>query len=226
MVMQKFDLVPRLIDDVHLDRSRRADHVESALDVLLRDEDMLRRHKLEHVLREFIDMKVYVRFRFRDLRPREPSELGGRYRHLLRDIREDYAKLLNLSEELYNRYPNIWEMCNQFYDLLERHYKHLETEEGLYNHLVDIIKPMYNLNNPPEYPEVVNKFLRSIVFDLYFWGALEGFWDRFDLLGADREHVGHVDSESSSTVVARTDALLELLLQLKQTILSHSTHGV
>ena len=209
MDVQKFNLVPRLVDDVYWDRLRRTDHVESVFDVLLKDEDMLRHHRLEHVLGTFSAMKVYVRFRFGDLRPRAASELGGRYRHLIPDIRQDYAKVLNLDEELYSRYPNIWEIVDQSWDVFEKYYKHLETEKELYKQLVDIIKSMYNLKNPPVYPEVVNKFFRSIVFDLYFWGALEDFWDRFDLLDEDHEH--HELSQS------RTDSLHTLLVQLKQT---------
>ena len=218
MDVWKFNLVPRLVDDVTLDRVRH--DVVSAFGVLQKDEDMLRHHQLENVLAAFRDMKLYVRFRFRDLRPRTPSELGGRYRHLIPDIRRDYEKDLNLDEELYRRYPNVCEIVEQSWDLCGRYYKNLETEEGLYKNLVDLIKPIYNLKNPPVYPEVMNKFLRSIAFDLYFWGALEDFLYRFELLDEDHElsqsnDVKTMENSQDNSSTSSSATLTKLLAQLQ-----------
>jgi hypothetical protein len=194
--------------------------VVSAFGVLQKDEDMLRHHQLKNVLAAFSDMKLYVRFRFRDLRPRTPSELGGRYRHLIPDIRQNYAKVFNLDDELYIRYPNVWDIVDQSCNVFEKYFKSLETEKGLYKHLVDLIKTMYNLKNPPVYPEVMNKFLRSIVFDLYFWGALEDFLCRFELLDEDHElsqsnDVKTMENSQDNSSTSSSVTLTKLLAQLQ-----------
>lgn len=218
MDVRKFNLVPRLVDDVTLDRVRH--DVVSAFGVLQKDEDMLRDHQLENVLAVFRDMKLYVSFRFRDLRPRTPSELGGRYRHLIPDIRQNYAKVFNLDDELYIRYPNVSDVVYESCNVYEKYFKNLETEQGLYKHVVDLIKTMYNLKNPPVYPEVMNKFLRSIAFDLYFWGALENFVYRFELLDEDHKlsqsnDVKTMENSQDNSSTSSSATLTKLLAQLQ-----------